>query len=100
MVSFIFLTVSLLLGGAASAFDATAWQSSGGSTNWLPWPENEYLEEGASPDRVGMTLSGGGDRAFIASIGYLRYSCYNSVVTSYDQIARCATFTAPFTGWA
>lgn len=56
----------------SSAFDVQAWQSTGGSVDGLRWPENSYIEDATSADRVGMTLSGGGDRAFIASVGYLR----------------------------
>lgn len=47
----------------------------------MAWPEEEYIGDPSAPDVIGLTLSGGGDRAFTASIGYLRYAeCMVAVI--------------------
>jgi hypothetical protein len=64
---------ALQLPTASVAYDASAWQTTGGSVGSMQWPEDEYLEGGADgrTDGIGMSLSGGGDRSYVASIGYL-----------------------------
>lgn len=58
----------LLLGyAAAQQYKAQAWQSVGLK---FTFPENEFIEITSKPS-VGITFSGGGDRSFTASIGYL-----------------------------
>lgn len=63
---FVHLTAVLV----CDAYDAKAWQSLGGNTQTLPYPEKTVPEVMARPN-IGITLSGGGSRAFLASIGYL-----------------------------
>lgn len=54
----------------ALAFSVKSWQSIGTNTDSIQWPENEY-DELVIGKTVGMSLSGGGDRSYTASIGYL-----------------------------
>jgi hypothetical protein len=64
-LSLLFLLVNF--GSSFSAFVTRAWQSSGGS---YTFPETEYPDVQAKAN-VGITFSGGGDRSYIATMGYL-----------------------------
>ena len=72
----LFLLVVKAICTEAATFDALAWQSTGGSMDSMVWPEVEYIGTPSTTGGIGITLSGGGDRAFTASIGYLRYVIY------------------------
>lgn len=62
------LTVGALASYAeAVSFDVKSWQS---TSSGFSFPE-ENLPEVQSSASVGITFSGGGDRAFLSSIGYL-----------------------------
>jgi hypothetical protein len=52
---------------AAVPYSSKAWQSLGKS---YTFPEQDYAEI-AVKENVGITFSGGGDRAYLAAIGYL-----------------------------
>lgn len=54
----------------SSAFDVKAWQSIRSDVHDMQFPENAYSDVSSRPN-VGISFSGGGDRAFTASIGYL-----------------------------
>lgn len=58
---------SLLSKCAAQQYKAQAWQSVGLK---YTFPENSFSEITAKPS-VGISFSGGGDRSYTASIGYL-----------------------------
>lgn len=62
------LAICVLAGYVEASFDVKSWQSteSGGFT----FPE-ESLPEVQAAASIGITFSGGGDRAYLASIGYL-----------------------------
>ena len=51
-------------------FEAKAWQNIGPDTLNMEFPEETYEDIMARPN-VGLSFSGGGDRAFISSIGVL-----------------------------
>ncbi|CAM9277883.1 unnamed protein product, partial [Ectocarpus fasciculatus] len=59
-----------LLASTASAFDVKAWQSTRDSIHTMTFPEDSYADI-SSKENIGISFSGGGDRAFTASIGYL-----------------------------
>lgn len=52
----------------AASFDVNSWQST--SNGAFTFPE-ESLPEVQAAASIGITFSGGGDRAYLASIGYL-----------------------------
>jgi hypothetical protein len=57
---------------ASSAFVTKAWQSVGSfsSLDSYTFPETEYPDIQAK-ENVGITFSGGGDRSYVATMGYL-----------------------------
>lgn len=55
---------------AVDAYEAKAWQNLGPDTLEMTFPEEDYTDIMSRPN-VGLSLSGGGDRAFISSIGVL-----------------------------
>jgi hypothetical protein len=59
-----------LLAAPAYALDVKAWQNIGSSSHGMDFPEESYADVMAKAN-VGISFSGGGDRAFTASIGYL-----------------------------
>jgi hypothetical protein len=54
----------------AVAYEVKAWQNIGPDTMEMKFPEEDYADV-TSRRNVGLSLSGGGDRAFISSIGVL-----------------------------
>ena len=65
----LFLVCLIDLFDLSVAFNVTAWQNVDGQMRTMEWPEDFYL--GSDIEKIGMTLSGGGDRSYTASIGYL-----------------------------
>ena len=61
------IVVLALFEAVHAGFNAKAWQSVGYN---YTFPEQEYADVAAKKN-VGITFSGGGDRAYIAAIGYL-----------------------------
>ena len=52
------------------AFNVKGWQSLGDDVMTMPWPESKYINVD-SGQSIALSLSGGGDRSYTASIGYL-----------------------------
>lgn len=66
--SSLFAFYALLGCTEVSSFDVKSWQST--SSSGFTFPEDSLSEVQASKS-VGLTFSGGGDRSYLASIGYL-----------------------------
>ena len=56
--------------GTAYGFETLAWQNIHSNVHQMTFPEDSYADI-ASKSNVGISFSGGGDRSFTASIGYL-----------------------------